>query len=75
MTGRSFEHNSPCILEDMNIIYRRSLWTIIATPAHETAVLAASPGFGKTVFECKLNGQWAENYIDLEKDFIHARYM
>ena len=48
---------------------------ILATPIRETAALAESPGFGKTVFEYKKNDNGAEDYLNLAKDFIHARYM
>lgn len=48
---------------------------ILATPVRETAALAESPGFGKTVFEYRRNDKGAEDYFNLAKDFIHARYM
>ena len=48
---------------------------VLATPVRETAALAESPGFGKTVFEYRRNDKGAEDYFNLAKDFLHARYM
>ena len=48
---------------------------ILATPIRETAALAESPGFGKTVFEYKKSDHGSVDYLNLANDFIHARYM
>jgi chromosome partitioning protein len=48
---------------------------ILATPIRETAALAESPGFGKTVFEYKKSDYGSVDYLNLANDFIHARYM
>lgn len=48
---------------------------ILATPVRETAALAESPGFGKTVFEYRRQDNGAQDYLNLAEDFIHARYM
>lgn len=48
---------------------------VLATPIRETAALAESPGFGKTVLEYKKRDRGSVDYLNLAKDFIHARYM
>ena len=48
---------------------------VLATPVRETAALAESPGFGKTVFEYKRHDNGTHDYMNLADDFIQARYM
>lgn len=48
---------------------------ILATAIRETAALAESPSFGKTVFEYRNGDRGADDYRALARDFIHQRFM
>ena len=48
---------------------------ILATAIRETAALAESPSFGKTVFEYRNSDYGAEDYRALAQDFIKKRFM
>ena len=48
---------------------------ILATAIRETAALAESPSFGKTVFEYRNSDYGAEDYRALAQDFISKRFM
>ena len=48
---------------------------ILATVIRETAALAESPSFGKTVFEYRNSDYGADDYRALAQDFIKKRFM